>query len=215
MSARPGQAMIPVGLGLHAGHGGAVVVGVAGTGDEPRLVLSSFLATAAEGDRLSREPYHVAAEMERGPDGRASAQAVAAIAEGRRRQEQLAAMGLGDLARKLRQDGYEPIVAALLVNRAEWITDLVQYSLSWREHAPVAEGLAVRHALRFALQHCHVEFADVDEKSLRQVASSTLQKSSAQIDQFLKTLGAAAGRPWRKEQKLACLAAWLCVAGHA
>ena len=30
----------------------------------------------------------------------------------------------------------------------------------------------------------------------------------SEIDARMKVLGASAGRPWRKEQKLACLAAW-------
>jgi len=29
------------------------------------------------------------------------------------------------------------------------------------------------------------------------------------IEARMKLLGASAGRPWRKEQKLACLAAWV------
>jgi hypothetical protein len=32
------------------------------------------------------------------------------------------------------------------------------------------------------------------------------------VDARLKDLGAAAGKPWRKEQKLACLAAWAAIA---
>jgi orotate phosphoribosyltransferase-like protein len=122
------RAMVPVGLGFRALKGGSVVVGVAADG-EPRVVLSSFLATAAEGDRLSLEPYHVAAEMERGPQGGASAEAEAAVAEGRKRQDKLAAAGLKDIVRELRKEGGEPVVAALLVNRAGWITDLLSYSL--------------------------------------------------------------------------------------
>lgn len=34
------------------------------------------------------------------------------------------------------------------------------------------------------------------------------------LDASLKTLGADAGRPWRKEQKLACLAAWVAAAAR-
>ena len=36
----------------------------------------------------------------------------------------------------------------------------------------------------------------------------------ASLDDSLKALGVAAGRPWRKEQKLACLAAWVAVAAQ-
>ena len=205
--------MVPVGLGFRALKGGSVVVGVAIDGSEPRVVLSSFLATATEGDRLALEPYHVAAGMERGPNGGATAEAEAAVAEGRKRQDALAAAGLKDIVAKLRKEGATPVVAALLVNRAGWVSDLLSYSLAFADHPPVAEGLAVRDALRFAFRKLGVEVAEMDEKSLNELASKELRLGSADIDIRLKALGAAAGRPWRKEQKRACLAAW--VAGAA
>jgi len=79
---------------------------------------------------------------------------------------------------------------------------------------PVAESLAVRDALRFAFRQCHVEDAELDEKSLLDLAAETLGMSAAEINARLKTLGATVGRPWRKEQKLACLAAWVAIAGR-
>jgi hypothetical protein len=194
----------PVGLGLRALKGGAVVVGVAIEAGEPRLFLSTFLATAAEGDRLAFEPYHVAAETGRG----ASADAASVVAEGRRRQDRMAAESLRAIIGLLGDADCKPVVAALLVNRAGWITDLLEYSTSWQEHLPVAEGLAVRDALRFACRDCQLEISELDEKSLPERAAETLDMPSPAIDARLKTLGAAAGRPWRKEQKLACLAAW-------
>jgi hypothetical protein len=202
----------PVGLGLRALKGGAVVVGVAVEGGEPRIVLSTFLATCAEGDRLAFEPYHVAAELKRDPQGRASAEAAAAVAEGRRRQDQLAAKALHGIVRALEEAGSQSVVAALLVNRAGWITDLLEYSVSWPEHVPIAETLAVRDALRFACKECRVEAVELDEKSLPELAAHTLDTSSMAIAARLKALGATVGRPWRKEQKLACLAAWFAMA---
>ncbi|MBU6298203.1 MAG: hypothetical protein KJS68_08150, partial [Alphaproteobacteria bacterium] len=163
MSAPSNRATVPVSLGFRAGRGGSVVVGVA-DGRAPRVVLSTFLATAAEGDRLALEPYHVAFETERGPRGEVSA--AAAVAEGRKRQEQLAVAGLEEIVRRLREARYEPVVAALLVNRAGWITDLLEYSLFAPEHPAVAEGLAVRDALRFALDRCGIKIVETDEKSL-------------------------------------------------
>ena len=49
--------MTPIGLGFRVIRGGSVVVGVSAGDREPRVVLSTLLATAAEGDRLSLEPY--------------------------------------------------------------------------------------------------------------------------------------------------------------
>jgi hypothetical protein len=211
MSAKRKGAMVPVGLGFRAERGGAVVVGVALDGSEPRVVLSSFLATGSEGDRLSLEPYHVAAGMKRGPDGGASAEATAAVAKGRKRQDALAAKGLDAIGRRLREEGCQPAAAALLVNRAGWMKDLLAYSLAFPDHPPVAEGLAVREALRFAFGQAGLKAAEMDEKSLHERGSKELHLPPAGLDARLKALGAAVGRPWRKEQKLACLAAWVAI----
>jgi hypothetical protein len=202
----------PIGLGFRSFKGGGVVVGVVLDRGEPGIVVSTFLPTAAEGDRLALEPYRVAYEMRRGPDGEAPSEAAAAVAEGHKRQRELAAKGLGDIVRKLREAGCEPVIATLLVNRAGWITDALAYSLSWPEHVPIAEGLAVRDALRFACGRCGVEVTEMDEKSLHAVASKQLHLSPHDIDVRLKSLGATVDGPWRREQKLACLSAWVTVA---
>jgi hypothetical protein len=208
-----GDRKTPIGFGLRAIRGGGVIVGVAVDGRAPRVVLSAFLATGAEGDRLSLEPYHVAAEMARGArgGGKSSTDPAAVVAEGRKRQDQLAAEGLNDIVVKVRDAGCEPVVAALLVHRATWITDVLAYSLEWPEHVPVAEGLAVRDALRFAAGQLGIAIVETDEKSLHEVASKTLRLEPADLDARLKTLGTSAGKPWRKEQKLACLAAWVAL----
>lgn len=208
MSANGRNASVPTALGLRAQRGGAVTVGVTLENDEPGVVLSCFLATAAPNDRISLEPYHVAFDLARAADGGASAEAEAAVAEGRKRQNALAAKGLAEIVHTLRSGQLEPVIAALLVNRAGWVTDLLSYSLAYPDHPPVAEGLAVRDALRFALGRCAVDVDEVDEKSLPRRASEVLALPSPAIDARLKALGAEAGRPWRKEQKLACLAAW-------
>jgi hypothetical protein len=199
-----------VALGFRAGKGGSVVVGVALEKREPRVVLSTRLATAEEGDRLSLEPYHVAFEIAQKVG--AHIEATAAVAKGRKRQDKLAAKNLNALIRQLEKTGYKPVVAALLVNRAGWITDLLQYSLGTPEHPPVAEGLAVRDALRFAFRKTELEVAEIDEKLLPETASKALTLSPASIDARIGALGVTAGKPWRKEQKLACLAAWLTIA---
>jgi hypothetical protein len=201
----------PIALGFRAGRGGSVVVGVAVDAGGPRVALSTFLATAAAGDRLAYEPYQVAFEMARGPNGEVRAEAAAAVAEARRRQAELAAKGLADIVGGLGEAGYQPLVAALLINRAGWITDMLEYSLSAPEHPPVAEGLAVRDALRFAFGECRLSATEMDEKSLPAVADAVLGLAPLALDAQLKALGAMAGRPWRKEQKAACLAAWLAL----
>ncbi|HEX3918287.1 MAG TPA: hypothetical protein VHW60_13195 [Caulobacteraceae bacterium] len=208
------SALTPVGLGFRAGRGGSVVVAVAADGSGVRVVRSTYLATAAEGDRLAYEPYHVAYEMPRRPDGEISAEAAAAVAEGRRRQVALAPKALRSLVASLADAGYEPVRAALLINRAGWMTDLLGHALSAPEHPPVIEGLAVRVALRAAFTETGLAFIELDEKSLLETVSIQLPLPPGGIDAQLKALGAGVGPPWRKEQKQACLAAWLALAAR-
>jgi hypothetical protein len=47
-----------------------------------------------------------------------------------------------------------------------------------------------------------------EQKSLAGRASEELRISPADLDARLKALGSDIGRPWRKEQKLACFAAF-------
>ena len=179
--------MTKVAIGLRAQKGGAVTVALALAADGPRLLLSSFLPTAAEGDRLAFEPYAVASEMP-------LAEAAAAVAEGRKRQDEMAAQGLRAIISQLEE---KPVAVALIVNRAGWITDLLSYSREWAEHIPVAEGLAVRETLRFAVRQCGLKLVELDEKSLPDPV------------EHLKALGKVTAKPWRKEQKLTCVAAWV------
>ena len=95
------------------------------------------------------------------------------------------------------------------------MSDLLSYSLAFADHPPVAEGLAVRQALRFGLGPTGLEVVETDEKSLTDLASQVLDRSPAEIEARLKALGATVGPPWRKEQKLACLAAWLALAARS
>ena len=110
--------MTPVAIGLRAQRGGSVALAVALDASEPAVVLSTFLPTAAEGDSLTYEPYHVAAGMPRDLNGRVSAEAAAVVAEGRARQARMATDGLRTIVSQLRDQNRAPALAALLVNRA-------------------------------------------------------------------------------------------------
>jgi hypothetical protein len=203
---------VTVALGFKASRGGSLVVGVAFDGGEPRLVLSTFLATCAEGDRLAFEPYHVAYEMAAGAR-EASPEVAAVVAEGRRRQAVLAARGLADIVRRLEGEGMRPAVAALLVNRAGWVTDLLQHVLFDPSHPPFAEGMAVRDALRAAVAQTGLALIELDEKSLPETAAIKLGLPDGELEARLKALGAGT-KPWRKEHRLAALAAWLAAAAR-
>jgi hypothetical protein len=194
-------------IGLRAQKGGAVCVVVTLDAGEPRVSASTVLATGAEADRLAFEPYGVAREMVLA--GHPVAEAIAAVTDGRRRQDKAAAEGLRAVMAGLGG----PVTAALLVNRAGWITDLLNYSLEWAEHVPVAEGLAVREALRTGCSARGLPLVEFDEKTVVERAAGVLGLDAAAIEARLKAMGTGM-KPWRKEQKLSALAAWLAVSAQ-
>jgi hypothetical protein len=199
-------------LGLRGQKGGAVVVGVTLEHREPKILLSRFLQTHAAGDSYSFAPYEAAVRAAKESSDEPMAVAERIIAEGCERQKQLAGLGLKQIRDELAAAGHSTLTAALLVNRAGWITDLLEYSLGWSEHVPVAEALAVRDAFRSAARDLPFAMSEVDEKSLMELGAQSLGMGVKALEGKLKALGAAVGPPWRKEQKLACLAAWVSLA---
>lgn len=199
-------------LGLRGQKGGAVVVGVMLERGEPRLLLSRFMQTHAEGDSYSLAPYEAAVRAAQESSDAPMVAAARIIQEGCERQKQLAALGLKQIREELKAAGHSTLTVALLINRAGWITDLLEYSLGWPEHVPVAENLAVRDAFRSAARELALAMTEVDEKSLMELGAQSLGTGVQELEEKLKALGAAVGPPWRKEQKLACLAAWMSLA---
>src|SRR5689334_5053337 len=131
-----------VAVGLRAQKGGALIVAVRVGEEGPEVLLSTTIATHEPSDRISLEPYRVASEIAHCGSNGALAEAADTVAEGRKRQAGLAEEVLRAVLGLLRERGALPDVAALLVNRAGWVTDLLSYSLAWDEHVPVAELLA-------------------------------------------------------------------------
>lgn len=207
------SSQVTTGLGFRAHKGGAVVVGVAVENGVPRVLVSTTITTGVEGDRLAFEPYRMAADMPRDAKGKASCEALAVVKEGRDRQQRSATEALRDVLVRWRERAPAPLAAGLLINRAGWITDLLDYSLAWAEHVPIAEVMAVRDALRVAVAHHHLALREFDERSLPDMAADVLGVSSGQLTDRVRLLGAGVGRPWRKEQKLACLSAWMAAIG--
>lgn len=209
MSGRLRRGATRVALGLRAVRGGAAAVVLRLDAQAPVGVYSGFLATAEAGDRLAYEPYHVAAESFRASSQTPLSELAAMVDEGRRRQVLAARQGLDGILGRIRPEDGELRSIALLVNRASWVPDLLGYSLAYADHPPVAEGLAVRESLKAALSEVGLPVTEMDEKSLGDRAVDDLGLSSQDLSRVIQELGKVFGAPWRKEQKAACLAAWV------
>ncbi len=71
-----------------------------------------------------------------------------------------------------------------------------------------AEGKLFRDAIRAASESLGIPVTEIRTKELPARAAASLRMPAGQIARRLAAIGRAAGRPWGKDQKDACLAAW-------
>ena len=72
-----------------------------------------------------------------------------------------------------------------------------------------AEGEFYRNALREACEHCGVSAAGIRERDLAAEAARALGISVEDLNSALVSFGKAIGAPWRQDEKLSAMAAWL------
>jgi hypothetical protein len=202
--ATPPRAGAPIALGLRAMRGGGVCVAVGVVDGAPVIALSRQLAFGG-GDAHSGLYER---SVQRLLDGADRVSVEREIARTREEWEAAAEAELGTSIKMLDAAGWTLGCVNLLVNRAGWVGDVLAYGLSSLEHARVAEGLALRAALRGAALAHGVATVETDEKSLRDHARAAGIEPAIEAAQ-LRAMGMKAGPPWRAEWKAAALAAWI------
>jgi hypothetical protein len=85
-----------------------------------------------------------------------------------------------------------------------------------KSHALIhaSEGALFREAIRRASEALEISVTEIRAKELQSRAATTLGVSAAKVVQHLIRIGHAAGRPWAKDHRDACLAAWIALAGR-
>jgi len=185
-----------VALGLKARTGRAVLVGLAGDVEDPRLVERSEMKLVREGEWA---PYHAA-------DGLEPAKARESVKRGIAEAHRLAEAGIRDAARRLASAGHEVCGCAVLVGTGmpEWSTDEI-LAVHVRMHK--AEGELFRDVLVAGARACDLEPTTLPEKSALEGAARALGVTRASLDSRLAAVGRSAGPPWTKDQKEAAAAA--------
>ncbi len=190
----------------HQGWANAVVVGCSGTGIEVLGVRR--VETGDPTDRETTEPYHVAAGFDGLTRVPRPADPAAVVRRGRRKQQRLAELGLGALRRSLEQSNWKWTRAVILTGRGKLVAEL-EHTLAAHSLVHVAEGEAVRAALRAGLAKLDLDWLDQDEKSVRPAVQAAMGCSEDALKARMKDARPADTRSWRQEEQLVALAAWL------
>lgn len=155
-------------------------------------------------DRASpKQPFHAA-------KGQQLEQAEAIIHRSiecaRRLADTVLRSAIGDLQTR----GYAVVASGLLRSAARPLPALEEILAS---HALIhtAEGELFRDALAHASEQCGVPVISVKEREVFTRASMVLGIGDNELKVLLAELGRQLGPPWREDQKLATLVAWLAL----
>jgi hypothetical protein len=150
-----------------------------------------------------KQPFHAAEGL---PLKRAEAIVCRSIECARR----LAEVALRTAITDLDTQGYKVIASGLLRSAARPLPALEEILES---HALIhtAEGELFREALSYASEECGVPVTSVKEREVFGRASTTLGIADADLKRRLGELGKQLGPPWREDQKLATVVAWLAL----
>jgi len=149
------------------------------------------------------QPYHAAVGLDFQKAGHLVGNCAARAAE-------LAAGSLRGLVEDLRQLGHRVAGCGLLLASGRPLPDLESVLGS---HALIhtAEGELFREALRAASKECGLPVTAVKERELHARAVADLGLAPGELERHVAAMGKAIGPPWRQDEKLAAIVAWLAV----
>ncbi|MBI3665764.1 MAG: hypothetical protein HY236_05980 [Acidobacteria bacterium] len=191
-------------LGLRAHSGWAALVAVAGSPDSPVVIDKRRIELADPRIPGSLQPYHAAEGL---PLKDAEKLVNRAIDDARRLARQACRAVLDDL----REKGHEVIGCGILLASGRPLPALAATLAS---HALIhtAEGELFRDALVHASKHHDLPVTRVKERELYDGAAAGLGVPAAELLRRVTELGRPLGPPWRQDEKLATLVAWLALA---
>jgi hypothetical protein len=161
------------------------------------VILRASLRLSDPGDPATQQPYHAAfGRLEE------NARIVRARTARIRRAARAAVRALVD---DCRAHDAEIVGAGLVVGSVIEPDTIANPHI--RAHA--FEGRLFRTVVENALSTAHIASRLFLERDVYAIATSTLDRSEADVRATIGALGKAAGAPWRADEKLAALAAWM------
>ncbi|MCZ6639931.1 MAG: hypothetical protein O7F71_00010 [Gammaproteobacteria bacterium] len=195
-------------VGIFTHMGWVTAVTVVKRDDFIEVVRTDRIETGDPLDREAIEPYHVAGGfhgLDRGPAPRDPQDL---IERGVKKQQRHTLGRFRRLVGDMQKLGFEITDAAILAGRGKSAATLDKV-LASHAQIHIAEGNAVRHAVDGAFKQLDVRVAWLDHKSLFQTAHETLALEEDELTTKLKSIKPEIASPWRKEERLGAIAAWV------
>jgi hypothetical protein len=187
----------PAALGFRVKSGWAAAVLLTGPTRSPQLCDVRRIDLSDPRLPETRQPYHAAmGKLE--TDTTKINRRVSVV-------RSIAQQSIATLLASYRQKGYAIRRAALVVGSQVDPDSIANAHI--RAHA--FEGQLFRSVLGEALQACRIRTEILVERNAYAQAAAKLKDSNDNVQRMIRDFGRVAQGPWRAEQKLAALAAWL------
>lgn len=203
LRARVAAATKPAALGARAHSGWAAVVALAGSARAPEVIDRRRIVNADPAIRGSKQPYHA---VEMLPLKQAEHYLKRCAARTRTMTRQALRTALKDLALK----GHCVERCGVLLGSGK---PLPQLSAILASHPLLhtAEGEFYRNAICDAGEHCGLKICGVKDREAYERAAAVIRLSPEELQRRLDAMGKLIGPPWRQDEKLAAVAAWLAL----
>ena len=191
-------------LGFRAHSGWTAAVAVGGSPDSPVVLDRRRIETSDAAIHGSRQPFHAAEPL-------SFEKAEALIRQCRESSTLLATRAVTAMVAQLTQNGHAVVGAGILFASGRPLPDLAAIL---RSHALIhtAEGEFFREVLVHASEHCSLPVTKIKEREIWERGTMVLRRPSADLQQLIDGLGKSLGPPWRQDEKLASMAAWIALA---
>jgi hypothetical protein len=197
--------LAPAALGFRVHSGWAAVVAVSGRLTSPAVTQRRRIEIAALEIPGSKQPYHAAEKL-------GLKEAEQFLLRCNERSVSLAKKAIGDCIDDANRKGQEVTRCGILLGSGRPLGTLAAILAS---HALIhtAEGEFFRKVVLDACKHHdEVQVIGVKEKELLPHCENGLHISQEALKQHLSSIGRLLGPPWRQDEKLATLVAWLSLA---
>lgn len=193
--------MKPAAMGLRAHSGWAALVSLGGPLPAPIVMKRARVEMIRAG--MPAQPYHAAEPLP-------FDEAEALITESAEVARQLAYDGIRAIADELRTKGHNVCRCGILLSAARPLPAL---EAILRSHALIhtAEGDLFRGALAHAAERCGLAVVRTKERQAPADAAALLGLTNKDLSGRLREMGREVGPPWRQDEKLAALAAWIAL----
>jgi hypothetical protein len=188
-----------IGFRVKTGYAGAITL--IGGPDAPAFFGREDVLLADLDVDDSRQPYHAALE-------RGERIGAAVVKKARHDAQRRATTALEGLLQAAQRAGWDPRTVGLVVGSN--VDPATLGNLHIRAHA--LEGRFYREVLDQAATSLGLKVVTLLERDGFIAAAEMLGHSAARLKVILAAIGKAAGRPWRRDEQLATLAAWVALA---